>query len=219
MNWGYIGRVAPLFARAAGVTLQLGLLAIALSIIMGLAAALILRYRVPALYGAVRGYIGLSRNTPLLAQLFFLYFGLPQIGVTLSGFACAVIGLVFLGSSYMAESFQSGFDSVSVIQRESAASLGLSAFQSLRFVELPSAVSVAVPSIAANAIFLLKETSICGAIAIPDLVHTANDQIGMYYKTYEALLLLTFAYVALILPLSFFFSLLERRIRHAEFGI
>ena len=219
MNWGYIGRVTPLFARAAGVTLQLGLLSIVLSMIMGFAAALVIRYRVPGLYGAVRGYIGLSRNTPLLAQLFFLYFGLPQLGVTLSGFSCAVIGLVFLGSSYMAESFQAGFDSVSAIQRESAASLGLSTFQSLAFVELPSVVSVAVPSVAANAIFLLKETSICGAIAIPDLVHTANDQIGMYYKTYEALLLLTVAYLALILPLSFLFARLERRIRHAEFGI
>ena len=185
---------------------------------VGLLSSLVIHWRVPVVRRIFQGYIELSRNTPLLIQLFFLYFALPRLGINLSGFTCAVIGLAFLGGSYMAESFRAGFESVSRGQFEAAASIGLSRTGVFRFVIAPQALSVAAPSLAANAIFLLKETSICGAIAIPDLVHTANDQIGMYYKTYEALLLLTVSYLVLILPVSFFFSWLERRVRHAEFG-
>jgi polar amino acid transport system permease protein len=218
MNWSYIIRTLPLFLRASAVTVQLAAYGIVLSAALGALVALALYYRLPVLRSVARAYVELSRNTPLLVQLFFLYFGLPQLGVHLSGFACGVIGLGFLGGSYMAESFRAGLEAVPVAQIEAARGVGFSELGTLRFVIVPQAWSVSLPSIAANAIFLLKETSICGAIAIPDLVHTANDQIGMYYKTYEALLMLTVSYVVLILPLSYAFTRLERRARHAEFG-
>jgi polar amino acid transport system permease protein len=166
----------------------------------------------------VQVYIELSRNTPLLIQLFFLYFGLTKLGITLSEYVCAVIGLSFLGGSYMAEAFRSGLEAVSKSQIESGLSIGLSKAQLVRYVVLPQAFSVSMPSLGANCIFLLKETSIVGAIAVVDLMNVTKNLIGMYYQTFESLLMLVAVYLIMILPLSFFLTWLERKVRYAEFG-
>ena len=160
----------------------------------------------------------LSRNTPLLVQLFFLYFGLPKIGIRLSGEACGVIGLTFLGGSYMCEAFRSSLEAVEKIQYESAMSLGMTSFQTLRLVILPQAMATSVPSVIANVIFLLKETSVFSGIALADLMYVAKDLIGLYYQTTEALLMLVVAYLIILLPISIIGTLLERRLRYAGFG-
>ncbi|MBP2001289.1 ABC-type amino acid transport system permease subunit [Paenibacillus shirakamiensis] len=118
----------------------------------------------------------------------------------------------------MTEAFRSGFESVGRIQLESGLSIGLSRAQLIRHVILPQAFSTSIPSLSANAIFLLKETSIVGAISLMDLMNVAKDLIGMEYKSTEALLLLVLAYLILLLPLSMGLTWLERRIRFAEFG-
>ena len=79
----------------------------------------------------------MSRNTPLLIQLFFLYFGLPRIGIVLSSEVCATVGLIFLGGSYMAESFRSGLEAVSQTQQEIGLAIGLTPVQVFRYVVLP----------------------------------------------------------------------------------
>lgn len=99
MDWSFMERFAPLYVQAAGLTLRIGSLGIALSLGVGLLCCLACYYRVPGLRQISRAYIELARNTPLLVQLFFLYFGLPKIGIKLSGEACAVIGLAFLGGA------------------------------------------------------------------------------------------------------------------------
>ena len=88
----------------------------------------------------------------------------------------------------------------------------------MRHVILPQAVSVSVPSFTANVIFLLKETSVFSAISLMDLMFTAKDQIGLYYKTTESLSLLVGAYLLILLPLSLLGTFWERRLRHAGFG-
>ena len=153
-----------------------------------------------------------------LVQLFFLYFGLPKIGIKLSGEACAVIGLAFLGGAYMAESLRSGLEAVDRSQREAGECLGLTRAQNLCYVILPQALATAVPSLCANVIFLLKETSVFSAVALADLMYVAKDLIGMYYKTDEALTMLVCAYLVILLPISILFTLLERRLRYAGFG-
>ena len=217
-NWRFMQDFLPLYQQAGWLTLKLGLWSIALSVAIGLACSLTLFYRVRGLQAIVKAYIELSRNTPLLIQLFFLYYGLTKVGVTMSEKTCAIIGLTFLGGSYMAESFRAGLESVSKAQLESGLSIGLSRFQLARYVVLPQAFSVTLPSLGANAIFLLKETSIVGVIAIPDLMHVTQDLIGMYYQTAESLLMLVLSYLVVLLPLSLFLSWLERRVRYAEFG-
>ena len=208
----------PMYVKAAGLTLRLGATGIALSLAVGALCCLARQFKVPVLRRVAGVYIELARNTPLLVQLFFLYFGLPKIGVKLSAETCAIAGLTFLGGAYMAESLRSGLEAVDAIQHESGLSLGLTPMQNMRYVILPQALATAIPSIGANAVFLIKETSVFSAVALADLMYVAKDLIGMYYKTDEALLMLTLAYLALLLPLSVAFSLLERRLRHAGFG-
>lgn len=218
INWDFIMTALPLYEKAVWLTLKLALWGITTSLVVGLLCSLVLYYKPKGLMPLVRAYIELSRNTPLLIQLFFLYYGLTKLGITLSEQTCAIVGLGFLGGSYMAEAFRGGIESVSKAQIESGLSIGLSNRQLIRYVILPQAFSVTLPSLGANCIFLLKETSIVGAIAIPDLMHVTQDLIGMYYQTFESLLMLVVAYLILLLPLSFFLTWLERKVRYAEFG-
>lgn len=183
MDFAYIERVLPLYERAAVLTVQLGIEGILLSIVIGLVCALILYEKIPILRRIVMIYIEVSRNTPLLVQLFFIYYGLPKIGIVLTPEFCGVAGLAFLGGSYMAEAFRSALDSVEDIQRESAYSLGMNRMQTIRYVVLPQAISTSIPAFLANIIFLLKETSVFSAISLMDLMFTAKDLIGLYYKT------------------------------------
>lgn len=163
-------------------------------------------------------YIELSRNTPLLVQLFFIYYGLPKIGIQTNAEICGAAGLAFLGGSYMSEAFRSGLEAVEPIQMESSLSLGMSNYQTMRYIILPQAVSISMPALMANIIFLLKETSIFSAISLMDLMFTAKDLIGLYYKTTESLFLLVVFYLLILLPISILGRLLERRLRYAGFG-
>lgn len=218
MDWGFVQKFTPMYVKAAGLTLRIGLIGIALSLAVGLVCCAVRQFRVPVLRQVVGAYIELARNTPLLVQLFFLYFGLPKIGIKLQAETCAIVGLTFLGGAYMAESLRSGLDSVDKAQLESGMCIGLTPLQNLRYVVLPQALATAIPSIGANAVFLIKETSVFSAVALADLMYVAKDLIGMYYKTDEALIMLTVAYLVLLLPISIAFSLLERRLRYAGFG-
>ena len=218
MDWSFIQEYAPMYVEAAGLTLRIGLYGICLSLLLGLVCAVVQFRQVPILKNIISVYIELSRNTPLLVQLFFLYFGLPKLGVRISAEGCAVIGLTFLGGSYMAEAFRSGLESVENIQRESALSLGLTETQTMGYIVLPQALAVSVPPLCANVIFLIKETSVFSAIALADLMYVAKDLIGLYYKTAESLGMLVIAYLVILLPISIIASILERRLRYAGFG-
>ncbi|MGI6686558.1 MAG: amino acid ABC transporter permease [Bacillota bacterium] len=218
INWQFIIDSLPLYQKAAWVTLKLGFWGIVISLIIGFMCSVIQYFKIRVKKTIVQIYIELSRNTPLLIQLFFLYFGLTKLGITLSENTCAIIGLSFLGGSYMAEAFRSGLEAVSKSQIESGLSIGLSKIQLVRYVIIPQAFSVSIPSLGANCIFLLKETSIVGAIAVVDLMNVTKDLIGMYYQTLEALFMLVAAYLIILLPLSVFLTWLERKVRYAEFG-
>ena len=113
MNWDYILSVTPRFIHATLMTLHLAFWGILLSLVIGVICAVITTYKVKSLTWLVKGYIELSRNTPLLIQVFFLYFGLSKIGLKLDGFTCGIIGLAFLGGSYMAEAIRGGLEAVS----------------------------------------------------------------------------------------------------------
>ena len=215
---GFMTQYAPMYVEAAKLTLRLGIAGILLSLVAGLVCALIQYYKVPVLKRSVAVYIELSRNTPLLVQLFLLYFGLPKMGIVWTSETCAVVGLTFLGGSYMAEAFRSGLDSVDKIQFESGLSIGLEHSQVMRYIVIPQALSTSVPALCANVIFLIKETSVFSVVALADLMYVAKDLIGLYYKTEESLLMLVIAYLIILLPISIIASILERRLRYAGFG-
>ena len=218
VNWSYMEEVLPLYREAARLTIRIGLLGIAFAILTGLVCSVIRQLRIPLFRTLAAIYIELSRNTPLMVQLFFLFYGFPKIGLKIPAETCGVIGLAFLGGSYMAETFRSGLEAVGQIQADSAASLGLTRFQTFIHVILPQAFAISFPGITANVVFLLKETSVFSVITLMDLMFTAKDLIGMDYNTYECLTLLVLFYLIILLPVSLLGSFAERRIRHAEFG-
>ncbi|MGN0173380.1 MAG: amino acid ABC transporter permease [Acutalibacteraceae bacterium] len=218
LNFDFMAKYLPWYIDAAKLTVKIAFFGIVFSIFIGIICSLLQYYRVPILRRIVSVYIEISRNTPLLIQLFFLYFGLPKIGIVFTAETCAVIGLSFLGGSYMAESLRSGLESVDKVQLESAASLGMGKALTMKEVVFPQALAVSVPGICANVIFLIKETSVVSGIALADLMYVTKDLIGLYYETDEALIMLVIAYLIILLPVSLFASFLERRMRYAGFG-
>ncbi len=214
MDFEFISTYTPAFVRAGGLTLQVFFLGLAISLLIGAVCVLASYFKFSLLSKLCKAYIELSRNTPLLIQLFFLYYGLGRLGVSLSSFACAVVGLSFLGGSYMAESLRAGIEAVKKQQFEAGLSLGFTRWQNLRFIILPQALGIAMPSLSANAIFLFKETSVVSIIALPDLVQTMTSINSITYKTDELLFMLFISYLIIILPLSLLLNRLEKRLSY-----
>lgn len=216
MDWTFIAQNAHFFVSAGFMTVFISFFGVVFSVLLGLICAALEMARVPVAHQIVRAYIELSRNTPLLVQLYFLYFGLPKLGVTWSAETCAIVGLTFLGGSYMAEAMRGGFDAVPAVQRESAQVLGFSGVQTLTRIVIPQALSSAIPGVVANVIFLVKESSVVSAIALADVMYVTKDLIGISYNTYESLLLLIITYLVILLPISIVGTVLERRFDYAR---
>ena len=218
MNLDVMISYLPRFEEALLLTMSIGLKGVGIAMVIGLTGAAVRHFRLPVAGGIVSAYTQLFRNTPLLVQLFFMYFALPKVGIRVSPESCGMWGLGLLGGAYMTETLRSGLESIPAIQYESAASLGMSRGQIFGYIVLPQAVSSSVPGIIANVIFLLKETSVFSTVSLMDLMFTAKDLIGMYAKTIECLTLLVIFYLIMLLPVSLLGHLLERKLRYAEFG-
>ena len=218
MSLEVINNYLPLFGKAFLLTVKIGWMGIALAFVLGIGCAFALYYKVPVLSFIVKCYVELFRNTPLLVQLFFIYYGLPSVGIRIPAEVCGTLGLGLLGGSYMAESIRSGLDAVPPIQTESAVSLGMTKWQTFRFIIWPQAFNMSVPGLVANVIFLLKETSVFSAISLMDLMFTAKDLIGLHYNTTESLFLLVLFYILMLLPVSFAGSCIEKKARFGMFG-
>ena len=219
MNPEVITSYIPLYIEAFLLTIKIGWFGILLAFVIGLFVAFVIHFNVPLLAQLSRVYVELFRNTPLLVQLFFIYFGLPKVGVSISAETCGFVGLGLLGGSYMAEVFRSGLESIPKSQTERALALGLSKRQLFLSVILPQAISQSIPGILANVIFLLKETSVFSAISLMDLMFTAKDLIGLYYDTTEALFLLVIFYIIMLLPVSVIGSVIEKKARFRTLGV
>ncbi|AQQ16102.1 putative glutamine ABC transporter permease protein GlnM [Corynebacterium glaucum] len=218
MDFSVVADNIPVYAQAAVLTVRVAAKGILLAFLVGALCATIRYFRIPVLRQLTTAYIEVSRNTPLLVQLFFLYFGLPKLGIVIESETCAVIGLGFLGGSYMAEAIRAGLEGVPASQMQSSLSLGMSRTQALRHVITPQATALALPALTANIIFLIKETSVVSIVALPDLVYTAKEQIGQTYETREALLLLVTFYLIILLPISLVAGAVERKVRANVFG-
>ncbi|MBQ8949681.1 MAG: amino acid ABC transporter permease [Eubacterium sp.] len=213
MNFEAITEYIPLYWEAMLLTLKIGWTGILLSVVIGFITALIRQHKIPVLSQFTRGYIELFRNTPLMVQLFFMYFALPRLGLPMNAESCGVLGIALFGGAYMSETVRSGIEAVDRGQMEGALSLGFSPLRAELFVIIPQAVATSVPAFTANVIFLLKETSVFSAISLMDLMFTAKDLIGLYYKTTECLLLLVIFYLIILLPVSAVGSVIEKKLR------
>lgn len=218
MSWQIIAQSLPIFAKAFELTVWLSLVGILGSIIVGIISSLVQYFKVPVLNSFFTAYVELARNTPLLIQLFFLYYAFPVIGLKMSAKTCGIIGLIFLGGAYMAEGFTGGFNGVSSTQIDDGKALGMNKFQLAQFVVFPQGFALSMPALTANVIFLIKETSIFSVIAIPELTNTALDLIGLYYRSNEYLLVLVVAYAVILIPVILLLNYVEGRVRYGTFG-
>ena len=209
----------PLLLQGALVTLEITAMAVGLGLVFGLLAALAQLSKFTPLRLLAKIYVDFIRGTPLLVQIFIIYFALPAIiGQRIDPFVAAVAACSINSGAYVAEIFRAGIQSIEIGQMRAGLSLGMTWGQTMRYIILPQAMSISVPAFVANVIFLLKETSVFSAISLMDLMFTAKDLIGLYYKTTECLFLLVVFYLLILLPVSLLGSWLERRLRYAGFG-
>lgn len=202
----------PALMRGLLLTVQVSLLSIVLSIFVGLFGAAIRVLEVPVLRTMIVGYVEFIRNTPLLAQLFFIFYGLPSIGLKLSLFWSGVLCLTLWAGAYQIENIRGGLESVARGLREAAFSLGLSPWLFFRLVAAPMAIRVALPSMLNTSISLLKNSSYLQAIGLTELTFVAIDRISMDFRTIEMFTAICVIYLALVLVLSFLANLIENRL-------
>jgi polar amino acid transport system substrate-binding protein len=158
-------------------------------------------------------YIEFYRGTPLLVQLYILYYGLPNIGIILSPLAAAFIGLGMCYAAYEAELYRAGINSVQKGQAEAALSLGMSRNQSLRWVVLPQALRIAIPGITNDFIALFKDSSLVSVIAMVELTKTYNILAATTLRFFELGLIVAVLYFAMSYPLSLLARRLEERLK------
>lgn len=206
----------PDYLNATLTMLYIGGLSILLALLVGAVNACLLQRSPPAIQRTIRLYVELGRNTPLLIQLFLLYFGLPTLGILLSAELCALLALSFLGGAYFTEVFRSGFSTIPTQQYHAALALGLSHRQALVNILWPQVWSRQLPASAATACFLLRETTVVSAIAVAEIMYTTTSGIALYYTTYEFLTLMTLCCVVVFLPLSYGLKQLEKRWHYAH---
>lgn len=208
----YLQAQLPALGRGLVLTIQVSAIAIALSLIVGLLGAAARTLRLPVLSQVVVGYVEFVRNTPLLAQIFFIFYGLPTVGIRLSLFWSGVLSLTLWAGAYQIENIRGGLESVVKGLREAAFSLGLTPWRFFRLVAAPLAVRVSLPAMLNTAISLLKNSSYLQAIGLAELTFVAVDRISMDFRTLEMFVAICVTYLALVLVLSFLTSLLARHL-------
>ncbi|TQI75695.1 amino acid ABC transporter membrane protein 1 (PAAT family) [Bosea sp. AK1] len=208
----YLNAQWPALMRGLWLTVQVSALSIVLSILVGVLGAAARVLQVPVLGKLVVGYVEFIRNTPLLAQLFFIFYGLPGQGLRLSLFWSGVLCLTVWAGAYQIENVRGGLETVGKGLREAAFSLGLSPWRFFRLVAAPMAIRVGLPSMLNTSISLLKNSSYLQAIGLAELTYVAIDRISMDFRTIEMFAAICVIYLLLVLTLSFFASRLEYRL-------
>ena len=203
---------AALLLQGLAITLQLAVLSLLLALALGVLFGVLRIVPLTPLRVLGTAYVEFFRNTPLLVQMYFVFFGLPWLGVQLPGFQAAFLALGVYTGAFVAEVVRAGILSVSRGQLEAARSLGLSYEQMMRHVVLPQAVATTVPPLGSLAIALTKNTSLSSAIAVPDVMYNGNILNSRTFATYEIFAAIGAAYLALTLPLSWLVNHLEARL-------
>lgn len=203
-----IDSLGPLLWAALAFTIPLTLLSFAFGLTLGLIVALIRLFGPWPLAAVVRFYVWIIRGTPLLVQLFLIFYGLPSVGILLDAYPAALIGFTLNIGAYSSEIVRAAISSVAKGQWEASFSIGMSWSQTMRRTVLPQAARVAVPPLSNTFISLVKDTSLAAAITVPELFQAAQRVVAV---TYEPLIL--YVEAALIyLVISSVLSALQARI-------
>lgn len=209
--WEQIAEYLPLFVPATIVVIQVTVLSILLSWACGLVAALMKTSGYRILSVPADFYLWFIRGTPVLTQIFLVYFGLPQFGIRLDPFAAGVIALGVNGGAYVAEIIRGGLLAIPKGQRESAIALGMSYSQTMRQIILPQVVRVIIPPITNDAATTLKNTSLLSTITIMELMLQAQIIISSTFRPFEFYILVSLIYLVMTTVLLLGMRWVERR--------
>ncbi|MCG8550557.1 MAG: amino acid ABC transporter permease [Desulfobacterales bacterium] len=174
-NWHIIRAWWPNILQALGITVAVFLVAGALAILLGLAMGALSTSKKKSITFPVRAYVSIFRNTPLLVQLFFLFYGLPALGIRMSPFTTGILGIALNEGAFMAEIFRGNIQAVDNGDWEAAESLALTRFQTLLYVILPQAVRDAIPAVTGQLSIVIKDTSLLSLIMIVELTRVSNQ--------------------------------------------
>lgn len=212
LDFAYMADIFPLLLTGLKLTLWISGLAILFSLLIGITGAIIRTLNIPVLSQLVTIFVEVTRNTPLLVHVFFLYFGLPTIGITLPAVTVGILTLSIWGGAYAVENFRSGTDAVSKSLIESGQSLGLSTGQVVRYIIVPLGFRISFPSFSNTAISLIKNSAYMTSIGAAEMTFVAMDRMAYDFKTYEILLSVAVIYLAVIWSASFLFGQIERKL-------
>jgi len=201
----------PLLVSGLRVTIAITICALALSVILGFIWAVMVLSRFTLLRAASRALINTVRGIPIIVQLFYIYFVLPDLGIRLDAFVAGVIGLGLAYSVYQAENFRAGFASVDHSLIETAQSLGMPQPLIMRRLILPLATRVILPPFGNTSIMLLKDSSIASTITVAELTRAGQLLAVSTFKNMTVYTLVALLYLAMSLPLTFLTRWLERR--------
>jgi His/Glu/Gln/Arg/opine family amino acid ABC transporter permease subunit len=210
-EWSAVWQGLPYLLRGAALTVVISGVAMVLAVVLGLALAVVTQTAGRPARRAVDAYVEVFRNTPLLIQIFIVYFGLPQLGLRLSPFLSGLSALVLYAAAYNAEIFRAGLEAVPKGQHEAALSCGLGRGQALRWVIVPQAVRIAFPALGNNLVSLVKNSSLVSTIGMVELMFVANDISFNNFRTFEIYGATAVLYVLIVLGLTRLLRLAETR--------
>ena len=214
-EWAAIARGLPYLLEGAGLTVMISSVAMVLALVLGLALVAISQAPGPVARRLVAAYVEVFRNTPLLIQIFIVYFGLPQLGVKLSPFLSGLATLVLYAAAYNTEIFRAGLEAVPHGQFEAARSAGLGELQILRYVIMPQAVRICFPALGNNLVSLVKNSSLVSTIGMVELMFVANDISFNNFRTFEIYGTAAVMYVVIVLALTRLLRAAEGRLLRA----
>jgi polar amino acid transport system permease protein len=218
-DWGVLRDAFPAMLGGLGTTLELTAITVVLSMILAVPIATARMSAIEVVRWPAQAYIELFRCTPLLVQLFWIFYALPAFtGIALPGFVSALIALTANLTAFMAEAYRSGFQSVAREQIEAGSMLGLSSFQRLRHIVLPQALRQQTPVILSLNISIFKDTALVSTIAVADLMFVADTITTETYRSLEILTLAAAMYFAIAFPASLLINYIERRSQRALHG-
>ena len=207
-------QILPLLLKGLVVTIEATIAGFVAALAGGLILALAYRAGSKVIQIVSRTLVEFIRNTPLLVQLYFLFYGLPLLGIRFSAFISGVMGLGIYYSAYIAEVYRGGIDAVPHGQWEAAQSLGFSRAQTWRCIILPQAVPPVIPVLGNYLIGMFKETPLLAMITIPELLSAARQVTGMTYRYTEPYTMVALIFLTISYSTSLLFRRLERKVAY-----
>lgn len=212
-DWAFAWSITPDLLRGLLVTVQVVVLGFVVAVVLGLLLAIAQRSAWTPVRAACAAYLSFFRSTPLMVQLYVLFFALPQAGLTLPAMSTGVIGLGLYYAAYIAETLRGAIDDVPSGQWEAARALDFDISTTWQRVILPQALKTVLPVLGNYLIGMFKETPLLAVITIPELFQAAKQVAGMTYRYNEPYTLMALLFLAISVPTSLFFRYLEHR-RH-----